>query len=71
MLLDPGSLIQAPGMIAATLAVVILGKPLVALLIARMLRYPFKVALAVAIALAQIGEFSSRACFAKTGLSRP
>jgi voltage-gated potassium channel Kch len=44
--------------IAATLAVVILGKPLVALLIVRLLRYPFKVALAVAIALAQIGEFS-------------
>jgi CPA2 family monovalent cation:H+ antiporter-2 len=58
MLLDPGSLFRTPGIIAATLAVVILGKPLVALLIVRLMRYPFKVALSVAIALAQIGEFS-------------
>jgi CPA2 family monovalent cation:H+ antiporter-2 len=58
MLLDPGSLIEGPGLIAATLAVVIIGKPLVALLIVRFLRYPFHVALAVSIALAQIGEFS-------------
>jgi CPA2 family monovalent cation:H+ antiporter-2 len=58
MLLEPSSLVQTPGIIAATLAVVIVGKPLVALLIVRLMRYPFKVALAVAIALAQIGEFS-------------
>jgi len=58
MLLEPASLIETPGIIAATVAVVILGKPLVALLIVRLMRYPFKVALAVAIALAQIGEFS-------------
>lgn len=58
MLLDPASLLQAPGLLAATLAVVLMGKPLVALLIVRLLRYPFRVALAVAIALAQIGEFS-------------
>lgn len=58
MLLEPRFLLEAPGLIAAALAVVILGKPLVALVIVRLLRYPFKVALAVAIALAQIGEFS-------------
>jgi CPA2 family monovalent cation:H+ antiporter-2 len=58
MLLDPRSLIETPGIIAAMLAVVILGKPLVALLIVRLMRYPFKVAVAVAVALAQIGEFS-------------
>jgi len=58
MLLDPSSLLKAPGLLAATLAVVLVGKPFVALLIVRLLRYPFRVALAVAIALAQIGEFS-------------
>lgn len=58
MLLDPGYLIEAPGLIAATLAVILLAKPLIALLIVLAMRYPFKVALTVAIALAQIGEFS-------------
>jgi CPA2 family monovalent cation:H+ antiporter-2 len=58
MLLDPGSLLDAPGLFAAALAVVLLGKPIVALVLVRLLKYPFRVALAVAIALAQIGEFS-------------
>jgi CPA2 family monovalent cation:H+ antiporter-2 len=58
MLLDPLYLLEAPELIAATLAVVIVGKPVVALLIVRLLRYPFRVALSVAVALAQIGEFS-------------
>ncbi len=58
MLLDPRSLIESPGLIAATLAVVLVGKPLVALALVRLLKYPFRVALAVSIALAQIGEFS-------------
>jgi CPA2 family monovalent cation:H+ antiporter-2 len=58
MLLNPRHLLEAPGMIAAAMAVVLVGKPLVALVIVRIMRYPFKVALAVAVALAQIGEFS-------------
>ena len=58
MLLSPSYLVESPGMLAATLAVVMIGKPLVALLIVRLLGYPFRVSLAVAIALAQIGEFS-------------
>jgi K+:H+ antiporter len=58
MLLDPKFLLTSPGLIAATLAVVLIGKPVVALLIVRLLKYPFRVALSVAIALAQIGEFS-------------
>jgi len=58
MLLDPGSLVEAPGLVIGAVAVVLLGKPLVALLIVWAMRYPFKVALTVAIALAQIGEFS-------------
>ena len=43
---------------AGALAVVLVGKPLVALVIVWAMAYPFKVALTVAIALAQIGEFS-------------
>ena len=42
----------------SVLAVVMIGKPLAALAIVWLLRYPPKVALAVAVALAQIGEFS-------------
>jgi CPA2 family monovalent cation:H+ antiporter-2 len=58
MLLAPSYLIEAPGLILATLAVVMIGKPLIALVIVRLLRYPFKVALSISVALAQIGEFS-------------
>jgi CPA2 family monovalent cation:H+ antiporter-2 len=58
MLLDPRFVLGAPGLIAATLAVVLVGKPLVALLVVLLLRYPVGVGLAVAVALAQIGEFS-------------
>jgi CPA2 family monovalent cation:H+ antiporter-2 len=58
MLLDPGVLLSAPGMVIATLAVILLGKPLAAFAIVWLMRYPFKTALSVAVALAQIGEFS-------------
>jgi monovalent cation:H+ antiporter-2, CPA2 family len=58
MLLDPGALLRAPGLIIGALAVVLIGKPLVALAIVSLMRYPLKVALTVAVALAQIGEFS-------------
>jgi monovalent cation:H+ antiporter-2, CPA2 family len=58
MLLNPRHLIEAPGLVAATLGVVLLGKSLAALGIVLLLRYPLRVALAVAVALAQIGEFS-------------
>jgi len=58
MLLNPGSLIESPGLTIGALAIVLLGKPLVALAIVWVMKYPFKVALTVAIALAQIGEFS-------------
>ena len=58
MLLSPGYLLEAPGLILATLAVVMIGKPLIALVIVRLLGYPFKVALSIAVALSQIGEFS-------------
>ena len=58
MLLDPGFLLESPGLILAMLAVVVIAKPLVAILIVRLLRYPLHVALGVGVALAQIGEFS-------------
>jgi monovalent cation:H+ antiporter-2, CPA2 family len=58
MLLDPGTLLDDPQMLAATLAVVLIGKPLAAMAIVVLFRYPLKVALSVAVALAQIGEFS-------------
>ncbi len=58
MLLDPGALLETPLLIAGALAIVLLGKPLVALVIVWALRYPFGVALSTAISLAQIGEFS-------------
>jgi CPA2 family monovalent cation:H+ antiporter-2 len=58
MLLDPNALLSSPGLVAGALAVVLLGKPLVALLFVWALKYPLRVALTVGIALAQIGEFS-------------
>jgi len=58
MLLDPGALIEAPGLVVGALAVILFGKPIVALVIVWAMRYPFKVALTIAIALSQIGEFS-------------
>lgn len=58
MLFDPRALLAAPGLTLATLAIVLLGKPLAALAIVLLLRYPLRIALGVAIALAQIGEFS-------------
>src|SRR5262249_8534814 len=57
-LFDPAFLVKAPGLVTATLAVVLVGKPLAALAIVLRLGYPFRVALSVAVALAQIGEFS-------------
>lgn len=58
MLFNPAFLVEAPRLVAATLAIILLGKPLAALAIVVLLRYPLRVGLAVAVALAQIGEFS-------------
>ena len=58
MLFNPWYLVEHPIIVAATLAIVILGKPLAALGIVVVLGYPVRAALAVAAALAQIGEFS-------------
>jgi CPA2 family monovalent cation:H+ antiporter-2 len=58
MLLDPQALAQSPWLIAATLGVVLIGKPLIAFALVLAMRYPIATALSVAVALAQIGEFS-------------
>ena len=58
MLFNPRHLMESPGLIAATLAVILLGKPIAALGIVLLLKYPLRVAVSVAVALAQIGEFS-------------
>jgi CPA2 family monovalent cation:H+ antiporter-2 len=58
MLFDPRYLVTSPGIVAVTLAIIIVGKPLTALVIVLLMRYPVRVAFAVAVALAQIGEFS-------------
>ena len=58
MLFDPRFLVESPGITAVTLAIILVGKPLTAFLIVFWMRYPLRTALAVAVALGQIGEFS-------------
>ena len=58
MLLDPGYVMAAPLLVVSALAVVLIGKPLVALALVLLWGYPAGVALRIAVALAQIGEFS-------------
>ncbi|MCX8744550.1 cation:proton antiporter [Snodgrassella sp. B3882] len=58
MLFDPSIIIREPLLLMATLLVVIIGKGVGAFMIVRLLRYPVQTALTIAIALAQIGEFS-------------
>ncbi|MCW5979559.1 MAG: cation:proton antiporter [Bryobacteraceae bacterium] len=58
MLFDPYHLIHAPGQILATTAIVLLAKPLAAFMIVVVLGYGPRIAIRVAVALAQIGEFS-------------
>jgi CPA2 family monovalent cation:H+ antiporter-2 len=58
MLFDPRQVLDSPLLIGATLLVVMVGKPLVALVIMAILGYGSRISLGVALALAQIGEFS-------------
>jgi CPA2 family monovalent cation:H+ antiporter-2 len=58
MLLDPAFVLREPWLVAASLAIVVVGKPLVAIVVVRLLGYPTGAALAVGASLAQIGEFS-------------
>lgn len=58
MLFNPIAIANNLSLFAITLFVVLVGKPLAAFAITRFLKYPREVALTVALALAQIGEFS-------------
>jgi CPA2 family monovalent cation:H+ antiporter-2 len=58
MLLDPAVLLEQAGLLAAGVAVVVVGKPLVVAGVLGMLGYPLRTVLTVPAALAQIGEFS-------------
>jgi CPA2 family monovalent cation:H+ antiporter-2 len=58
MLFDPRQALASPLLIVVTLAIVMIGKPLAAIVIVAALGYSSRIGLAVALALAQIGEFS-------------
>jgi CPA2 family monovalent cation:H+ antiporter-2 len=66
MLFDPRALIEQPAEIAAVVAIVVLGKGLAALAITSLFKLPLATGLMIAVALAQIGEFS----FVLAGLGR-
>lgn len=58
MMFDPMILVDKPLHLLAVLAIIILGKSLVAFGLVMLFRYPLHTALTVAVSLAQIGEFS-------------
>lgn len=58
MLFNPRFVVEQPLMVAGALGIVLIAKPLAALVIVAVLGYPARTALTVALGLAQIGEFS-------------
>ncbi|MCD8338750.1 MAG: cation:proton antiporter, partial [Burkholderiales bacterium] len=58
MMFEPAILVDQPTRLLAVLAIIIVGKSLVAFVLVMLLRYPLHSALTVAVALSQIGEFS-------------
>ena len=58
MLCDPLSVVRQPLLTGLALAVVLLGKPLAAILVVRLLGKPMSSAVGVGAALSQVGEFS-------------
>lgn len=58
MLFDFKSLMETPWLVLATIGIVVIGKPLAAVVITILLRYPLGTALSVGAVLSQIGEFS-------------
>ena len=58
LLLDIRSLVDTPWLFAGALAVVVIANPLVAFVVMWLTRQSFKTSMLVAVALAQIGEFS-------------
>ncbi|MBL8551012.1 MAG: cation:proton antiporter [Hyphomonadaceae bacterium] len=66
MLFNPAVLVEQPLQIAVVVAIIILGKGLAALAITTLFKLPLPAGLMIAVALAQIGEFS----FVLAGLGR-
>jgi CPA2 family monovalent cation:H+ antiporter-2 len=58
MLLRPMALLDHTGFVLTALFIVLAGKPLTAALVTWLMRYPLRTTLKVAVALAQVGEFS-------------
>ena len=58
MLLDPASLLESPWLVGAALSIVMIGKPVAAMVLLWVAKQPLQTSLMVAVALAQIGEFS-------------
>ena len=58
ILLDPATVLDSPGLLAGSIAIVLIANPIVAFVIMSMTREPFRTSVMVAVALAQIGEFS-------------
>ncbi|ALJ16020.1 YbaL family putative K(+) efflux transporter [Sphingopyxis macrogoltabida] len=58
MLFDPKVLVEQPGPVIATVAIIVFGKSLAAWAIVRAFGHPNQTALTVSVSLAQIGEFS-------------
>jgi monovalent cation:H+ antiporter-2, CPA2 family len=58
MLFDFKAVLESPWLVVATAGIVIIGKPIAAILITLLLRYPLRTALSVGAVLSQIGEFS-------------
>lgn len=58
MMFDPTAIATGWPLMLATLGIVILGKPLAALIVVLLFKKPLRFALCIAVALAQIGEFS-------------
>lgn len=58
MKFDPSSVIDCWPLALATLAVVMIGKPIAAFVVVRMLKKPTALSMNISVALAQIGEFS-------------
>ncbi|MBA3483294.1 MAG: NAD-binding protein, partial [Pirellulales bacterium] len=58
MLFNPYAVVEQPMLLAMLLAITLIAKPLTAFVIVWLLRYSFRSAMTIAIALAQVGEFS-------------
>ena len=58
MLFDPKVLIEQPGPVIATVAIIVFGKSLAAYALVRAFGHPSQTAMTVSVSLAQIGEFS-------------